>query len=105
MRWHVELNDTGTQLHVDHSDDEERARRMMIDLAGSAHGGHKGLTEEHVTRAVGRFAEEDLADIEPGTERVYEIAEGFAILVAALEDVSTPADCWKCNAEASRQTA
>ena len=105
MRWHVELNDTGSSLHVEHVDDSGVALNTARELAGSTHGGHKGIPAEDITRVVGQLADEDLADVEPGGERIYEIGGGLSVIVAGLHDADDDQDCWRCAQEVEAEKA
>jgi hypothetical protein len=98
MRWHVELNETGTPLRVEHVDDEEVALRTAQELAAEARGGHSRASDAEVERAVGRLADEGLEDVEPGIERPYQLSDRVSVIVAGLDDADVDEDCWKCRA-------
>lgn len=100
MRWHVELNENGTPLQVEHLDDEQVALRTAQELAAEARGGHSRASDEEIERAVGRLADEGLAEIEPGIDQIYDINADVSVVVAGLEDADTDDDCWKCRAAA-----
>ena len=97
MRWHVELNENGTSLHVEHLDDEDVALRTAQELAAEAGGGHARASEEQIERPLGRLAEEGITEIEPGIDETYEITKDVAVIVAGLDDGDTDDDCWKCE--------
>lgn len=101
MRWHVELNETGTSLRVEHLDDEDVALRTARELAAEARGGHSRASADQVERTFGQLADEGLSEIEPGVERTYTINDDVTIVVAGLEDADTDADCWKCRSAAA----
>ena len=96
MRWHVELNENGSPLHVEHVDDEDVALGTARELATEARGGHSRASEDEIERVLGRLAEEGIGEIEPGIDETYEISKGVAVVVAGLEDADTDDDCWKC---------
>ena len=95
MRWHVELNETGTSLRVEHVDDENVALRTARELAAEARGGHSRASADEVERTFGRLADEGLEEIEPGIERAYDINDNVRIIVAGLQDADADDDCWK----------
>jgi hypothetical protein len=96
MRWHVELNEGGTSLHVEHLDDEDIALSTARELAAEAGGGHSRASEQQIERALGRLAEEGISEIEPGIDQTYDITDGVAVIVAGLDEGDTDDDCWKC---------
>src|SRR5688572_21933291 len=96
MRWHVELNETGTPLHVEHVDDEDVALSTARELAAEARGGHSRASDEEIERALGRLADEGIEDIEPGLDHAFDINKDVAVIVAGLDDADTDDDCWKC---------
>jgi hypothetical protein len=100
MRWHVELNENGTVLQVEHVDDEQVALRTAQELAAEARGGHSRASDEQIERAVGRLADEGLGEIEPGIDQTYEVGDAVSVVVAGLEDADTDDDCWKCRSAA-----
>jgi hypothetical protein len=97
MRWHVELNESGTSLRVEHVDDENVAMNTARELASEARGGHSRASADEIERTVGRLADERLGEIEPGLDQTYAINDGVSIVVAGLEDADSDDDCWKCR--------
>jgi hypothetical protein len=98
MRWHVELNESGTSLRVEHVDDEQVAMSTARELAADARGGHSRASSDEVERTVGRLAEEGLGEVGPGLDRTYAINDNVSVVVAGLPDADTDDDCWKCRA-------
>ncbi len=98
MRWHIELNENGKALQVEHVDDENVALSTARELATQTRGGHSRASSDEVERAVGRLAELGLDDVEPGAEETLDVADGVSVVVAGLEDADTDADCWRCRA-------
>jgi hypothetical protein len=98
MRWHVELNEDGNTLHVEHVDDEQVAMSTARELAAEARGGHSRASADEIERAVGRLADEGIGEVEPGIDRVYEINGDVRVVVAGLADADTNDDCWRCRA-------
>ena len=97
MRWHVELNEKGTPLVVEHVDDLDVARDTASELVRETHGGHKSIPEPQVSKAMAEVMDEDYADAEPGQEWTYDIDAGYSVIIAALDDADTDDDCWKCT--------
>lgn len=59
MRWHVELNESGTALRIEHVDDGAVALRTAREFAAEAHGGHARASTEEIERALGRWPTKD----------------------------------------------
>jgi hypothetical protein len=97
VRWHVELNEKGKTLVVEHVDDVHVARDTASSLVRETHGGHKSIPEPQVAKAMVDVMDEDFADAEAGQEWTYEVADGYSVIVAALDDADTDDDCWKCR--------
>src|SRR5438552_18608284 len=97
MRWHVELNEKGTPLSVEHVDDIHIARDTAGDLVRETHGGHKSIPEPQVSKAMAEVMDEDFVDAEPGQQWTYDIDAGYSVIVAALDDADRDEDCWKCT--------
>lgn len=99
MRWHVELNEGGTVLRVEHVEDEGIALSTAREFAAQAGGGHSRASADEIERVVGKLADEGLGEIEPGVDRTFAINDGVAVVVAGVEDADTDEDCWRCRAE------
>ena len=97
MRWHVELNEAGTTLHVEHLEDPSLALRRARELATEAAGGHQRASAEEIERAVGRMADEGLDDVMPGDDRDYAINDQVHVVVAGLDENDSDDDCWRCR--------
>jgi hypothetical protein len=97
MRFHVELNETGTSLRVEHVDDEQVALSTARELAAEARGGHSRASADEIERVVGQLADEGLSELEPGIDHAFAINGGVAVVVAGLDDADTDDDCWKCR--------
>ncbi|HYZ91206.1 MAG TPA: hypothetical protein VFA34_02290 [Actinomycetota bacterium] len=97
MRWHVELNENGTPVRVEHVDDEGVATTTVRELAAETHGGHARASTDEIERALGRLADEGLGDVVPGVERSFEINEGVSVVVVGLEDADTDDQCARCR--------
>jgi hypothetical protein len=100
MRWHVELNENGNSLRVEHVEDEDLALSLARELLAEARGGHSRASSDEVERAVGQLADEGLGEIEPGIDRAYGVNDSVSVVVAGLEDSDTDEDCWKCRTAA-----
>ena len=97
MRWHVELNESGTALRVEHVDDQDIAMSTARELAAEARGGHSRASADEIERTVGRLADEGFGEIAPGDGQIYAINDGVSVVVAGLEDADTDDDCWRCR--------
>src|SRR3712207_998321 len=96
MRWHVELNESGTSLRVEHVDDEDIALSTARELAAEARGGHSRASADEIERVLGRLADEGLGEVEPGIDQTFDITRGVSVVVAGLDAADTDEDCWKC---------
>jgi hypothetical protein len=96
VRWHVELNEKGTPLQIEHVDDVYVARDAAAAFVRDIHGGHKSIPEPRVCAARAQGHGHGLRGRRAGQEWAYEIDAGYSVLVAALDDAGTDADCWKC---------
>jgi hypothetical protein len=97
MRWHVELNEAGKTLYVEHLEDPKDVLRRARELAAEAVGGHQRASPEEVERAVGRMADEGLDDVMPGVDRAYPINDQVTVVIGGLDENDSDEDCWVCG--------
>lgn len=100
MRWHVELNEGGKSLRVEHVDDPGVAMSTAREFAAQAGGGHARASSDQIERAFGMLADQGLDEVLPGVDRHYDINDNVSVVVAGLDDGDADEDCWKCRSAA-----